>query len=56
MERKKIGSENGKKQSDEIDKYFKKIYYDTRNSASYSGIGKLYRYVKKLGKKQISKN
>ena len=49
------GSENGKKQLDEIDKYLKKIYYDTRNPASYSGIGKLYSYVKKLGGKKFLK-
>ena len=56
MERKSDGSENGKKISDETERYLAKIYYDTRNPASYSGIEKLYNYVKKQGIKKFSKS
>ena len=53
MERKSDGSENGKKISDETERYLAKIYYDTRNPASYIGIEKLYNYVKKQGIKKF---
>ena len=53
MERKSDGSENGKKISDETERYLAKIYYDTRNPASYSGIEKLYNYVKKKAIKKF---
>ena len=56
MEGKRNGPESGRRQSDEVDRYFKKIYYDTRNPASYSGIAKLYKYVKGLGEKKFQKN
>ena len=56
MERKSDGSKNGKKISDDIERHLAKIYYDTKNPASYSGIEKLYNYVKKEGIKKISKS
>ena len=38
MERKSDGSKNGKKISDDSERYLAKIYYDTKNPASYSGL------------------
>ena len=54
MESEGIGSQNGKKISDDTERYLIKIYHDTRNPASYSRIEKLYNYVKSQGKKKIS--
>ena len=38
----------------DIDNYLSTIYFDSKNPASYSGVSKLYRYVKKEGKYDIS--
>ena len=56
MERKNAGSKNGGKISDEINRFLTEIYYDSRNPASYSGIQKLYSYVRDQTKKKITKN
>lgn len=38
-----------------MDKYLKDIYYDPLNPASFSGPDKLFQYVKKRGRYDISK-
>lgn len=39
----------------EQDKYLRKIYYNPSNPASYGGINRLYKHVKKDGRMRISK-
>ena len=55
MDRESAGSQTGRNTSDEVERYLTKIYYDTKNPASYSGIEKLYNYVKDQGKKKFLK-
>ena len=38
MDRESAGSQTGRNMSDELEQYLTKIYYDTKNPASYSGI------------------
>ena len=40
---------------DERDKYLKSVYYDPSHPASYSGVDKLYRVIKKEGKFPITR-
>ena len=38
----------------EVDRYLSSIYFNPRNPASYSGVDKLYRFVKKDGKHKLT--
>ena len=39
---------NWKQKSDNIDSYLSYNYYNTKNTASYRGVDKLYNFVKKI--------
>ena len=49
------GLKIGKEKSTENESYLQKIYYDTRHPASFSGIEKLYNYIKNNSDKNISR-
>ena len=44
-----------KKNSNEINEFFKEIYYNTRNPASFSGVENLHSFIKKNTKEDITR-
>ena len=56
MSKSQIGSKDGLKMSSKLESKLQKLYYDPKSPVAFSGVDKIYRYLKKNEMKNLNEN